>query len=31
MAQGDANKVWIIPGELSGAMEKLAQAFRPQK
>ena len=30
-AQGDANKVWIIPGELSGAMEKLAQAFRPQK
>ena len=29
MAQGDANKVWIIPGELSGAMEKLAQAFRP--
>ena len=31
MAQGDANKVWIIPGELSGAMENLAQAFRPQK
>ena len=31
MAQGDANKVWIIPGELSGAMEKLAQAFSPQK
>jgi regulator of protease activity HflC (stomatin/prohibitin superfamily) len=31
MAQGDANKVWIIPGELSGAMNKLAQAFRPEK
>jgi regulator of protease activity HflC (stomatin/prohibitin superfamily) len=31
MTQGDANKVWIIPGELSGAIEKLSQAFRPGK
>jgi regulator of protease activity HflC (stomatin/prohibitin superfamily) len=31
MTQGDANKVWIIPGELSGAIEKLSSAFRPGK
>jgi regulator of protease activity HflC (stomatin/prohibitin superfamily) len=31
MTQGDSNKVWIIPGELSGAIEKLSQAFRPGK
>jgi regulator of protease activity HflC (stomatin/prohibitin superfamily) len=28
MTQGDSNKVWIIPGELSGAIEKIAGAFR---
>jgi regulator of protease activity HflC (stomatin/prohibitin superfamily) len=31
MTQGTANKVWIIPGELSGAIEKLSAAFRPGK
>jgi regulator of protease activity HflC (stomatin/prohibitin superfamily) len=31
MTQGDSNKVWIIPGELSGAIEKLSHAFRPGK
>jgi regulator of protease activity HflC (stomatin/prohibitin superfamily) len=27
IAQGDANKVWIIPSEFSGAMEQLKEAF----
>jgi regulator of protease activity HflC (stomatin/prohibitin superfamily) len=27
IAQGDANKVWVIPSEFSGAMEQLAKAF----
>ncbi len=27
MAQGDANKVWIIPSELTGAMEVLKKGF----
>ena len=27
IAQGDANKVWVIPSEFTGAMEQLANAF----
>src|SRR4051812_14572792 len=27
IAQGDANKVWVIPSEFTGAMEQLKQAF----
>src|SRR4051812_44813430 len=27
IAQGDANKVWVIPSEFTGAMEQLGQAF----
>jgi regulator of protease activity HflC (stomatin/prohibitin superfamily) len=27
IAKGDANKVWVIPAELTGAMGSLAQAF----
>ena len=27
IAQGDANKVWVIPSELTGAMEKLSKGF----
>ena len=27
IAQGDANKVWVIPAELSQAMTNLASAF----
>jgi regulator of protease activity HflC (stomatin/prohibitin superfamily) len=27
IAQGDANKVWVIPSEFTGAMEQLSQAF----
>lgn len=30
LAKGDANKVWFIPSELSGAMHKLSQAFGPK-
>jgi len=31
LAKGDANKVWVIPGELSGAMQRLADAFTGKK
>lgn len=31
IANGTASKVWIIPAELSGAAEKLAKAFNPEK
>jgi regulator of protease activity HflC (stomatin/prohibitin superfamily) len=27
IAQGDANKVWVIPSEFSGALDQLRQAF----
>jgi regulator of protease activity HflC (stomatin/prohibitin superfamily) len=27
LAKGDANKVWVIPGELTGAMASLSEAF----
>src|SRR6188768_1282632 len=27
LANGDANKVWVIPGELTGALEQLKNAF----
>lgn len=27
LAKGDANKVWVIPSELSGAMQRLGEAF----
>src|SRR3954468_10404708 len=27
IAQGDANKVWVIPSEFTGAMEQLKDAF----
>lgn len=27
LAKGDANKVWFIPSELSGAMQRLSEAF----
>ena len=27
IAQGDANKVWVIPAELTAAMSSLTQAF----
>ncbi len=28
LAEGSANKVWVVPAELSGAMEQLGAAFR---
>ena len=28
IANGQASKIWVIPGELSGAMENLAKAFK---
>ena len=31
LAQGDANKVWFIPTELSAAASSLARAFAPKK
>lgn len=31
LAKGEANKVWVIPGEFSGAMQKLAEAFTGKK
>jgi len=31
LAQGDANKVWFIPTELSAAASSLARAFGPKK
>ena len=31
LAQGDANKVWFIPTELSAAASALARAFAPKK
>jgi regulator of protease activity HflC (stomatin/prohibitin superfamily) len=30
IAQGDANKVWVIPSEFSGALEQLRDAFGKQ-
>ena len=29
IAKGDANKVWVIPAELSGAMGRISSAFAP--
>lgn len=29
IANGTANKVWVLPAELSGAIEKISAAFRP--
>jgi regulator of protease activity HflC (stomatin/prohibitin superfamily) len=31
IAQGDANKVWVIPSEFTGAMEQLKDAFGARK
>lgn len=31
IANGTASKIWLLPAELSGALEKLAGAFRPGK
>jgi regulator of protease activity HflC (stomatin/prohibitin superfamily) len=31
IANGTASKIWLLPSELSGAIEKLASAFRPGK
>ena len=31
IAQGDANKVWVIPSEFTGAMEQLADAFNGER
>ena len=31
IAQGDSNKVWVIPSEFTGAMEQLKQAFGPDR
>lgn len=30
IANGSASKIWLLPSELSGAIDKLAQAFRPK-
>jgi regulator of protease activity HflC (stomatin/prohibitin superfamily) len=31
IANGTASKIWLLPSELSGAIEKIAGAFRPGK
>jgi regulator of protease activity HflC (stomatin/prohibitin superfamily) len=31
IANGSASKIWLLPSELSGAIEKIASAFRPGK
>src|SRR5436190_6813203 len=31
IAQGDSNKVWVIPSEFTGAMEQLKNAFGPDE
>jgi regulator of protease activity HflC (stomatin/prohibitin superfamily) len=31
IANGTASKIWLLPSELSGAIEKIASAFRPNK
>jgi regulator of protease activity HflC (stomatin/prohibitin superfamily) len=31
IANGTASKIWLLPSELSGALEKLSSAFRPGK
>jgi regulator of protease activity HflC (stomatin/prohibitin superfamily) len=31
IANGTASKIWLLPSELSGAIEKIATAFRPGK
>jgi regulator of protease activity HflC (stomatin/prohibitin superfamily) len=31
IANGTASKIWLLPSELSGAIEKIASAFRPGK
>jgi hypothetical protein len=31
IAQGDANKVWVIPSEFTGALEQLADAFNSER
>jgi regulator of protease activity HflC (stomatin/prohibitin superfamily) len=30
IANGQASKIWVIPAELSGAVSKIAEAFKPQ-
>jgi regulator of protease activity HflC (stomatin/prohibitin superfamily) len=31
IAQGDSNKVWVIPSEFTGALEQLAEAFNGEQ
>ena len=31
IANGTASKIWLLPSEISGAIEKIASAFRPGK
>jgi regulator of protease activity HflC (stomatin/prohibitin superfamily) len=31
IAQGDSNKVWVIPSEFTGAMEQLSKAFDSER
>jgi regulator of protease activity HflC (stomatin/prohibitin superfamily) len=31
IANGTASKIWLLPAELTGAIEKIASAFRPGK
>lgn len=31
IANGTANKVWMLPAELSGAIEKITEAFKPRR
>src|SRR5436190_7078362 len=31
IAQGDANKIWVIPSEFTGALEQLADAFNGER
>jgi regulator of protease activity HflC (stomatin/prohibitin superfamily) len=31
IAQGDANKVWVIPSEFTGALDQLADAFNTER
>ena len=31
IAKGDANKVWVIPAELSGAMGRISASFAPER
>jgi len=31
IANGQASKIWVIPAELSGAAQKIAEAFKEKK